>query len=118
MKMKNLIKVIVFVVFAMVANSSDCVAQSQVGNPTNAFWDSFNLPMKQVEPGVWAIYSGDINQDGTIDGLDMNYVEIDANNFAFGYNSSDLNGDGATDGLDMNILETNSNLFLFVARPQ
>jgi hypothetical protein len=118
MKMKNLTKIIVIILFAVVGYTPDCAAQSQAGNPTNAFWDGFNLPMKQVEPGVWAIYSGDINQDGTIDGLDMNFVEIDANDFAFGYNASDLNGDGATDGLDMNILETNSNLFLFVARPQ
>ena len=82
-----------------------------------AYDDGFNLPMKQVEPGVWAVYSGDVNQDGTVDGLDMNSVENDANAFAFGYNTTDVSGDGATDGLDMNVVENNSNLFLFEVHP-
>jgi len=96
----------------MIANGS----QAQT-NPTNAYWDGVNVPMAEVEPGVFAIYSGDTNQDGGIDALDMNIVESDASIFAFGYNSSDVNGDGATDALDMNIIEINSQLFLFTARP-
>lgn len=118
--MKNSLfkKSLVIVAMAVLGAVSDTNAQSQAGNPTNAFWDGFNLPMKEMEPGVWAIYSGDVNQDGAIDGLDMNIVELDASNFEFGYNPSDINGDGATDGLDMNILEFNATLFLFVAKPQ
>lgn len=96
----------------VIANAS----QAQT-NPTNAYWDGVNVPMAEVEPGVFAIYSGDTNQDGGIDALDMNIVESDAGIFAFGYNSSDINGDGATDALDMNIVEINTQLFLFTARP-
>ena len=114
--MKTLIRSFVFTIL-LSFGWNFCAAQSQVGNPTNAFWDGFNLPMVQVEPGIWALYSGDANQDGTVDGLDMNMIENDANAFAFGYNVSDISGDGATDGLDMNFVENNSNLFLFVAQP-
>jgi hypothetical protein len=114
--MKTVIKSIVLTL-VLSSGWHFCSAQSQAGNPTNAFWDGINLPMAQVEPGVWAIYGGDTNQDGTVDGLDMNSIEIDANAFAFGYNVSDITGDGATDGLDMNIVEINTNLFLFIAQP-
>jgi hypothetical protein len=91
--------------------------QSQVGNPTNAYWDGVNLPMAQVETGVYAIYSGDTDQDGTVDALDINFIDNDASSFAFGYNVSDLTGDGATDASDLNIVDNNSQLFLFTAQP-
>ncbi len=84
---------------------------------TQAYDDAVNLPMKEVEPGIWSLYSGDINQDGTVDGQDANYVDNDATNFAFGYNTSDLNGDGGTDGQDANYIDNNSQLFLFTAHP-
>ncbi|QLH46066.1 MAG: hypothetical protein HWD58_10795 [Bacteroidota bacterium] len=54
----------------------------------------------EVEPGVYALFSGDINQDGVVDGLDYNDWELDNNNFTAGYFSTDLNGDGIVDGLD------------------
>ncbi|MBK8685603.1 MAG: hypothetical protein IPN26_11710 [Bacteroidetes bacterium] len=60
----------------------------------------------QMEPSVFAIYSGDINQDGVIDGLDYNEWENDSNNFAGGYFRTDLNGDGMVDGLDFILWET------------
>jgi len=84
---------------------------------TQAYDDGLNLPMKEVTPGVWAFYSGDINQDGAVDGLDMNEVETDASNLLFGYQFSDVTGDGASDGLDMNVVEFNSGLLLFEAHP-
>lgn len=98
----------------LIFSNFDCKAQT---NPTNAYWDGVNIPMAEVEPGIFAIYSGDINQDGTIDAVDMNYIDNDASIFAFGYNPSDLSGDGATDALDMNYVDNSSQLFLFVARP-
>ena len=60
--------------------------------------------------GASALFTGDINQDGIIDSVDMNIIEDSANVFAFGYYySCDLNGDSAVDGLDMNFLDNNSN---------
>jgi hypothetical protein len=71
----------------------------------------------EVEFGLWGFYSGDINQDGVIDGLDYNDWETDSNNFAGGYFSTDLNGDGIVDGLDFIYWEQNSNNFVGAVIP-
>ena len=65
----------------------------------------------------WCIYSGDCAKDGWVDGLDMNMIDNDAANFAYGYNLSDLNGDGWTDGLDMNFVDNNSAHFIYSVTP-
>mgnify|MGYP003349968405 CR=1 FL=1 len=68
--------------------------------------------------GVYVVYSGDVNQDGTIDINDMSDVENDAFYFAFGYNITDCTGDGATDALDMQLIENNASLQLYLATPR
>jgi hypothetical protein len=78
---------------------------------------SFGNNHLQMEPSVFAIYTGDINQDGVVDGLDYNDWENDNNNFAGGYFSTDLNGDGIVDGLDFILWETNSNNFVGAVVP-
>lgn len=80
-----------------------------------AYDDGVNPPMKSLGDGNFGMYAGDINQDGTVDGQDMNV--IDNNNGFFGYDNSDINGDGGTDGQDMNFVDNNSQLSLFYARP-
>jgi len=84
---------------------------------TTAASKAYGNNMKQVSPGVYAIYSGDINQDANIDNLDYSTWEEDANNFAFGYFATDLNGDGNVDNLDYSIWETNSNNFIYSITP-
>ena len=66
---------------------------------------------------MFGFYGGDVNQDGTVDGSDMNDVDNNTTLGAFGYDSSDVNGDGATDGLDMNVVDNNTQAGLFYARP-
>ncbi|MBS1733212.1 MAG: hypothetical protein JST02_07945, partial [Bacteroidetes bacterium] len=82
---------------------------------TSAASKAYGDNMVEVEPGVWAFYTGDINQDGGIDGQDMNYIDND--NGFFGYNDADINGDGGTDGQDMNFIDNNSQLGIFYAQP-
>ncbi len=82
---------------------------------TKAYSDGVNPPMAGVASGVFAFYAGDINQDGGIDGVDMNTIDNEIG--FFGYNNSDINGDGGTDGQDMNFVDNNSQLGLFMARP-
>ena len=67
--------------------------------------------------GFFALYSGDINQDGNVDNTDYSILESDLNNFTTGYSSSDLNGDGNVDNTDYSIFETNSNNFIFKITP-
>ena len=73
--------------------------------------------MKNVGGGFFALYSGDVNQDYTIDGSDLADIDNDNSVFAFGYNPTDCSGDGATDGTDLAIVDNNQTLFLFYARP-
>jgi hypothetical protein len=63
--------------------------------------------LAQVEPGIWAIFSGDLNQDRTIDAFDYIILDSDLINGLSGYYSTDLNGDGAIDAFDYILLDTN-----------
>ncbi len=78
---------------------------------------SFGNNMTEVEPGVWSVYSGDMNQDENVDLLDLSVLQTDITLFQFGYLVTDLNGDGNVDLLDVPIAEDNINDFVFSAHP-
>ncbi len=78
---------------------------------------AFGANQIQVEPNIWAFFSGDINQDQNVDLLDLSVQEEDINNFLFGYFATDINGDGNVDLLDAPILENNITGFVFSAHP-
>jgi hypothetical protein len=62
----------------------------------------------KLKGGKYCIISGDLTQDGFIDGSDFLVIDNDAYNFASGrFLPSDLNGDGFTDALDMQIGDNN-----------
>jgi hypothetical protein len=82
-----------------------------------AFSDGFSDPLKWVSLGKYALYSGDVNQDGTVDLFDSQLTENGAANLLFGYDFSDCNGDGSTDLFDLQLIENNSTLLLFYSRP-
>ena len=71
----------------------------------------------EVSPGVWAFYTGDINQDENADLFDLSILETDITNFQSGYFATDLNGDGNVDLLDNPVLEENINDFIFSNHP-
>ena len=71
----------------------------------------------EIEPGVFALYSGDVSKDDNTDLLDLAAVESEINNFSYGYFAEDINGDGNIDLLDIPILEDNINNFIFSAHP-
>jgi hypothetical protein len=73
--------------------------------------------MIEVESGVWAFYSGDINQDGFIEGSDFPLLFNSNDNFEEGYLITDLNGDGFVEGSDYPILFNNSDNFIESMRP-
>lgn len=102
--MRSLLILFVFLCFT----SSDVFSQSN-----NAYGDN----QKQVEPGVWAIYSGDVNQDGIIDFIDQIIMDNDIAGFSFGYVVTDLNGDAVVDFLDQIILDNNVAAFVGVVSP-
>lgn len=67
--------------------------------------------------GKACLYSGDVNQDGTIDATDLSMIDNDAFNFATGYVLTDLNGDGIVDGSDAVIGDNNAFNFVSAIRP-
>jgi len=79
----------------------------------NAYGDN----QKEVEPGVFAIYSGDINQDGVVDIFDVIDMDNDVINFNAGYIPTDLNGDGVTDIFDVILLDNNVLAFVAATSP-
>lgn len=66
---------------------------------------------------AYCVYSGDVNQDGTIDGSDNGTIDNDVNLFATGYIVTDLNGDLTVDGSDLLISDNNSSNFISVIAP-
>ena len=99
------------VLFSNITTYDFTVSSSQ------AFDDGFNLPMKLVAPGKWALFNGDINGDGGVDSQDMTIEENNSNAGFYGYYTSDLNGDGGSDSLDMTIIEDNGNAGVFETHP-
>ncbi len=79
---------------------------------------AYNDNMIEVEPGVFAIYSGDVNQDGYIGSDDV--VSIDNDNLggiSGDYIVTDLNGDTYVGSDDVVVCDNNNLLGLSVQRP-
>jgi hypothetical protein len=73
---------------------------------TTADSQAYGSNQIEVESGVFALYNGDINQDGVIDEADRVLWETAYSDFAFGEKSEDSNGDGLVDLTDFSIWET------------
>ena len=84
---------------------------------TNVATKAFNSNMVLVESGVWAFYSGDINQDEVIDGTDLVDIANDLDDSLFGFLVTDLNGDGSVDNSDLPYQINNSNNSIFSTHP-
>lgn len=80
---------------------------------------SFGSNMTQVDnsPVKFAVYGGDVNQDGSVDLTDIVIVFNDANNFLGGYVSSDVTGDSFVDLSDLTLTFNNSNAFVSKITP-
>lgn len=85
-------------------------------NFTTSATQAFGSNMKDMG-GVFAIYSGDVNVDGIVDGTDMASSENSSNAITLGYVPQDVNGDGIVDGSDMAIIENNSNAIVYLMTP-
>ncbi len=76
-----------------------------------------NLIQIDTSPVNFAMYSGDVNQDGTVDATDVSMIDNDAQNFVGGYVVTDLTGDDFVDGTDFAIADNNAANFVSVVRP-
>ncbi|MBK6506440.1 MAG: hypothetical protein IPG02_12430 [Ignavibacteria bacterium] len=67
--------------------------------------------------GRYCNYSGDVNQDGVIDGTDFLLVDNDILTGATGYLTTDLDGNNIVDGSDGLIVDNNSSSYIIVLTP-
>ncbi|MDQ3022554.1 MAG: M12 family metallo-peptidase [Bacteroidota bacterium] len=88
-------------------------------NFTSAETQAFGNNMLQVDasPVRYAIYSGDVNQDGIIDITDGSVIDNNAFNFVTGYVPSDLNGDNFVDITDYTFADNNTFNFVIKVTP-
>ena len=84
---------------------------------SKAYDNGVNAPMRNMGDGRFAIISGDLNQDGGIDMLDLSETENDAAQALTGYQSADLTGNGIADQNDLLLVEDNVTKFIYFARP-
>jgi hypothetical protein len=68
-------------------------------------------------PLTYAIYSGDVDQEGTIDAADVSMIDNAALLFTSGYVKTDLTGDNFVDATDFAIADNNAANFVSVIRP-
>lgn len=68
----------------------------------------------QVEdvPLRFAMYGGDVNQEGNVDAADLSEIDDDAFAFAVGYLNTDVTGDNAVDAADLTIADNNAFNFI------
>jgi PKD repeat protein len=67
--------------------------------------------------GGFAIYGGDVNQDGAIDGGDVTPFDNDQFNYVSGYINTDINGDGIIDSGDGTIVDNNQFYYIGTVLP-
>jgi uncharacterized protein (TIGR02145 family) len=84
---------------------------------TTAASQAYGNNQIEVAPGIYAIYSGDMNQDGTINEADLPIFTTANTTAAHGYVVSDLNGDGSVDLLDYPIYKNNAAASIIENRP-
>jgi hypothetical protein len=84
---------------------------------TTAASQAYGDNMIEVETGVFAMFTGDINQDEFIDPFDYPTFELDNFGFASGYLATDLNGDGFIDPFDYPVFELNNFNFVSSVHP-
>jgi uncharacterized protein (TIGR02145 family) len=84
---------------------------------TTAASQAYGNNQIEVASGIYAIYSGDMNQDGTINEADLPIFTIANTTAAHGYVVSDLNGDGSVDLLDYPIYKNNAAASVNAVRP-
>ena len=73
---------------------------------TQAYGD--NQIQADASPVRFAVYSGDVNQDGTIDASDVSDADNDSYNSLSGYVNTDVTGDNFVDAADVSIVDNNA----------
>ena len=76
-------------------------------NFTTASTQAYGDNLKEVATTVYAIYTGDVNQDEVVDLSDLVAMDTDLTNGTVAYITYDLNGDGVVDLSDLVAIDEN-----------
>lgn len=81
--------------------------------------EAYGNNMIQIDssPLRFGLYSGDVNQDETVDATDLSLIDNDAYNFSSGYIPTDVNGDEFIDATDYSIADNNAYNFVSSVHP-
>lgn len=79
------------------------VAYSFSDNASKAFGNN----LKNLGNGFFAIFSGDVNQNGVVDSSDFSIIENNMQQFLTGYLPSDVTGNKITESSDGSVVENN-----------
>lgn len=101
------------------STANSFVNSSLTYNFTDSNLKAFGNNMARVNntPVTFAIYSGDVNQDGNIDVLDNGLADDDAFNFVTGYVKTDVTGNNVVDANDLAIIDNNAFNFISKVTP-
>jgi hypothetical protein len=80
-------------------------------------YSAYGNNLKYLAQFRYGMYSGDVNQDGTVDATDVSTIDNDVSNFIIGYVVTDLTGDEFVDATDFAIADNNAGNFVSVVRP-
>lgn len=67
--------------------------------------------------GYYVIFSGDVDQNGSVDTGDFTPVDNDASNYNSGYIATDVNGDGTVDSGDFTSIDNNGLNYIGSSHP-
>ncbi|KAF0195837.1 MAG: fibronectin type III [Bacteroidetes bacterium] len=98
---------------ATAVSFAGAVISQSFGNPADVYGGNLLL----MSDMGYAIFGGDITQDGAVDGGDVTPFDNDQFNFVMGYVDSDVNGDGSVDSGDGTIIDNNQFNFVGTAHP-
>jgi hypothetical protein len=96
---------------SIATSSATTVAITSVGTSYNfstAATQAYGDNMTSDGNGVYLIYTGDINQDGSVDFNDYPNLDVASSGGVLGYDPNDLNGDASVDFNDYPLIDVNS----------
>lgn len=86
-------------------------------NFTNSASQAAGSNLADLGSGIFGIYAGDINQDGSIDFNDYPALDIASSAGVLGYDANDLNGDASVDFNDYPMIDINSSNGIIIVTP-
>ena len=78
---------------------------------------AFGSNQRFLDTGIYGMYSGDVNQDGTVDTIDYSAIESNSQFMLSGYVPSDISGDWLVESTDYSLIENNFQMLLNSAHP-